>query len=71
MPCLDELFTRIAQQHLFIETLERRNADSLDFHDVSCWGVRDALEVAYAAGVAKGQAVAKARATRRKKAAEG
>ena len=38
-----DLFTRIAQTHLSIETLETRHRDSLDFHDVGVWCVRDAL----------------------------
>lgn len=46
----NDVFTKIAQQHLGIETLETRNRDSLDFHDVSVWGVKAALEAAYAAG---------------------
>ena len=46
----DQLFTAIAKEHLFIETLETRRSDSLDFHDVSVWGVRAALEAAYKAG---------------------
>jgi hypothetical protein len=33
-----------------IETLEARRSDSLDFHDVSVWGVRAAIEAAYKAG---------------------
>ena len=45
----DELFTQIAQQHLNIETLVERKSDSLDFHDVAVWSVRDALEAAYCA----------------------
>lgn len=47
---LDALFTRIAQKHLRIETLEIRNSDGLDFYDVSVWGVLDALQAAYDAG---------------------
>ena len=50
MKHIDPLFTAIALDHLFIETLETRNADHLDFHDVSVWGVRGALAAAYAAG---------------------
>lgn len=46
----DELFTQIAQQHLNIETLVERKSDSLDFHDVAVWSVKDALEAAYEAG---------------------
>ncbi len=40
----------IAAEHLFVDTLETRRSDSLDFHDVSVWGIRRALEAAYAAG---------------------
>ncbi len=46
----NDLFTKIAQQHLGIETLETRNRDGLDFHDVAVWGVKAALEAAFAAG---------------------
>lgn len=46
----DALFTQIAQQHLNIETLVTRKSDSLDFHDVAVWSVKDALEAAYEAG---------------------
>ena len=48
----DNLMADIAQKHLFIETLEERKSDSLDFHEVSVWGVKAALETAYAAGLA-------------------
>ncbi len=50
-----DLLTNIAQKHLFIETLEERKSDSLDFHEVSVWGVQAALEAAYAAGIAAAQ----------------
>ena len=46
-----ELFTNIAREHLNIPTLETRNSDSLDFHDVSVCGVKNALSHAYQAGV--------------------
>ena len=46
----ERLFTAIAKEHLRIETLEIRRSDSLDFHDVSVWGIRAALEAAYEAG---------------------
>lgn len=55
---LDALLTRIAQEHLFIETLETRKSDSLDFHDVSVWGVKEALIAAYQAGLAAAQKAA-------------
>lgn len=58
---LDQLLARIAQEHLFIETLETGNSDSLDFHDVGVWCVKSALMAAYQAGLAAGQnAAAKA-----------
>jgi len=47
-----DLLAGIAQKHLFIETLEERKSDSLDFHEVSVWGIQAALEDAYAAGIA-------------------
>ena len=56
---LDQIFALIAQKHLFIETLETRNSDSLDFHDVSVWGVRSALEAAFKAGVELGASMPK------------
>jgi hypothetical protein len=49
---LDDLLANIASEHLGIETLETRHADSLDFHDLAVWQVRRALEAAYAAGAA-------------------
>lgn len=52
---LDALLIRIAQEHLFIDTLETQNSDSLDFHDVSVWGVKEALIAAYQAGLAAAQ----------------
>lgn len=47
---IDALFESIARQHLRIETLETRKSDSLDFHEVAVWGVKDALLAAYEAG---------------------
>jgi len=44
------LFESIALDHLFIETLQTRHRDSLDFHDVSVWGVKSALQAAFDAG---------------------
>jgi hypothetical protein len=51
MPTIDHILTDIARQHLGIATLDSRNADRLDFHDVSVWGVKSALLHAYQAGV--------------------
>ena len=42
----------IAAKHFHIETLETRNSDGLDFHDVAVWSIRAALEAAFAAGQA-------------------
>jgi len=50
MNSLTTLLTDIAQRHLFIETLVTRNSDSLDFHNVSVWGVEAALREAYRQG---------------------
>lgn len=47
---LDQLLESIAKQHLFVETLATRHSDRLDFHDVSVWGIKAALEAAYLAG---------------------
>ena len=46
----DALILEIAQRRLFLETLETRNSDRLDFHDVAVWAIRDALAEAYEAG---------------------
>lgn len=47
---LDQILTAIASDQLGIPTLETRRSDSLDFHDVSVWAVRQALVAAYQAG---------------------
>lgn len=47
---LDQQMQHIALDHLFIETLETRNSDRLDFHEVSAWAVKSALMAAYEAG---------------------
>lgn len=41
---------RIACEILGLETLERRNRDRLDFHDLSVCQIKKALEAAYLAG---------------------
>jgi hypothetical protein len=48
------LFTQIVRTHLFMETLETRNSDSLDFKEVAVWSVKKALEAAYQAGYTAG-----------------
>ncbi len=51
MTNLDTILTAIAQEHLGIQTLEVRNRDSFDFHEVSVWGIKASLTAAYAAGM--------------------
>jgi hypothetical protein len=46
----DAQLLEIARRQFRIETLETRNWDRLDFHDVAVWAIRAALEEAYEAG---------------------
>lgn len=46
----DEAIATIARTSLDIETLETRNSNALDFHDIGVWAIRAALEQAYQAG---------------------
>ncbi len=48
---LEQLFQRIALDHMFIDTLETRHSDRLDFHEVSVWAVKSALQAAFDAGM--------------------
>ncbi len=48
---IDQLLEEIAKKHLSLETLETRNSDSLDFHDVAVWSLKEALQEAYEAGL--------------------
>ncbi len=50
MTDVDQIIADIARKQLRIETLETRKSDSLDFHDVSVWGLRTALLCAFEAG---------------------
>ena len=47
---------RIARDILGLETLATRHADSLDFHDLAVWTIRNALLAAYEAGAVAGAA---------------
>lgn len=47
--------TEIALRRLHIDTLETRNSDGLDFHEVAVWSVLTALEEAYALGMEAGR----------------
>ena len=47
---MEKKITKIAMDRLGIETLETRHSDSLDFHEVSVWGLREMLMAAYEHG---------------------
>ena len=47
---MDATIAGIAGKILGLETLETRNRDSLDFHDLSVWQIKKALEAAFQAG---------------------
>jgi hypothetical protein len=46
----DQQLQQIALDHLFVATLETRSSDSLDFHDLSVWSIKTALQAAFEAG---------------------
>lgn len=46
----DTIINAIASEEMLIETLEPRDRDALDFHEVSVRAVKAALERAYEAG---------------------
>ena len=46
----DATINEIAQRILGIDTLETRKSDSLDFHEVAIWNIKEALEAAFEAG---------------------
>ena len=49
---IDKVLIDITQRHFpSVETLEVRNSDSLDFHDVYVGSIRDALKDAFTAGM--------------------
>jgi len=49
----EKAIAEIARRILRIETIETRNSDALDFHDLAVWNIREALEAAYEAGMAR------------------
>ena len=51
----EDLLEQIAREQCRIETLETRNSDGLDFHDISVWSLKAALEKAFEEGVDYGQ----------------
>ena len=50
---------KIAREILDLETLETRRMDSLDFHELAVWEIREALEAAYNAGRQAGKSEGK------------
>lgn len=56
-PSVNALIEQIAQQHMFIETLETQHSDRSDFHDVAVWCIKSALQAAYAAGFEAAQTI--------------
>lgn len=46
---------QLAQDILGLETLEARNRDQLDFHELSVWNLKEALSAAYSAGRHSGE----------------
>lgn len=59
MSKIEQRLTQIAQTKLGIETLDTRHSDSLDFHDLAVWSLREALEAAYQAGIEQGRKATK------------
>lgn len=45
-----KILEQIARETTRVETLETRQSDSLDFHDIAVWSLKAALEKAYKAG---------------------
>lgn len=46
-----EILADIAKKHLSIDTLDSRQSDRLDFHDLAVWSIEQALEAAFQAGL--------------------
>ena len=47
---IDKLLAGIAKRELRVPTLDARNSDSVDFHEVAVWSLQRALRLAYRAG---------------------
>lgn len=47
----EHALTEIAMRHFQVEALETRKSDSLDFHDVAVWSIKEALKEAYELGL--------------------
>lgn len=54
----NRLIEKIAKDNIVgLETLETRNSDDMDFHDVSVWCLKKALEDAFIAGMTVGNTI--------------
>lgn len=51
------LIESIAKKHMEIGTLETRNSDNLEFHQVSSLSIKRALEEAFIAGMTVGNSI--------------
>lgn len=49
---IEQILSTIAEENLSIKTLQTRDSDELDFHEVSVWGIKAALKQAYEQGQA-------------------
>jgi hypothetical protein len=47
---VNNIITQIAKEELSINTLETQNSDSLDFHILAVWEIKEALRKAYFLG---------------------
>lgn len=47
---MNKTIEEIAKNYLFVDTLQNRNSDDLDFHSIPVWSIKEALEQAYLAG---------------------
>lgn len=52
----EKIVGEIAKKCLRVGTLETRNSDELDFHDLPVWWLKEALMAAYEAGKASKEA---------------
>lgn len=51
---IENILLLIAPNHLGVDMLDTRNSDRLDFHEVSAWKVKKALQAAFMAGTEVG-----------------
>lgn len=56
-PTPNPILTDIARRYLGIPTLEKRNSDVQDFHDLAVWNIQAALTAAFEAGYMESQAM--------------